>query len=75
MFIYVVNQGQTITVYIWLVVSNMFFSNFIYGMSSFPLTNISQRGSNHQADISTSSRPEAFYVKPMLRDPLGTWEQ
>jgi hypothetical protein len=34
-----------------------------------------QRGSNHQADISTSSRPEAFYAKPMLRDPLGTWEQ
>ena len=35
----------------WLVVSNMnFIFHFIYGMSSFPLTHIFQRGKNYQPD-------------------------
>ena len=37
--LYWFNLKVSPTHYSWLVVSNMFFFHFIYGMSSFPLTN------------------------------------
>ena len=50
------SEFQASYIYIWVVVSNMnFMFHFIYGMSSFPLTNsYFSRWLNHQPDIHKS---------------------